>query len=296
MVGKSSYNDKYLNKLHQDILKIMDEVDRICKENNLRYYLMCGSCLGAVRHQGFIPWDDDLDIAMPRVDFDRFIELLQNDNKVLNNSFYLRWVTTEKYYNHSFAKVCLKDTLFQEDDGVASQKAGIFIDIFPLDYCDAYNHGKERKNYLIKILGYCLLYKGSEHTNVNSIKTWLIKIVASLFSNRTIYKWISCIIEPRNVNQANYQVIYATPYPIRKMIFPKMWHGDGKKLLFEGRYYSCPFEAEAYLNQIYGKDFMQLPPENKRKSHYPIRVVFSDGEEMLFERTRNKINYSDFID
>lgn len=128
-------NTKYLNKLHQDILTIMDEVDHICGENNLRYYLMCGSCLGAVRHNGFIPWDDDLDIAMPRTDFNRLLELISN-KKVLGDNFYLRWVTTDKYYNHAFAKICLKGTKFQESEGLSAQNAGIFVDVFPLDSCE----------------------------------------------------------------------------------------------------------------------------------------------------------------
>lgn len=79
------------------------------------------------------------------------------------------------------------------------------------------------------------------------------------------------------------------------MVFPKEWHGAGKRMLFEGRYYVCPSETELYLEQIYGKSWMQIPPENKRKTHYPIRVIFSDGEEMLFERPESKIKHTDLL-
>lgn len=126
----------------------MDEVDRICHKYHLQYYLMCGSCLGAVRHQGFIPWDDDLDVAMPRNDFNRLISLIK-ENSVLDERFYLRWVDTERYYNQDFAKVCLKGTVFQTNMGKADQRAGIFVDIFPLDPSEQYSLMlKKRANYI----------------------------------------------------------------------------------------------------------------------------------------------------
>lgn len=292
-------DERYLKKLHQDILTIMDEVDRICKENNLRYYLMCGSCLGAVRHKGFIPWDDDLDIAMPRKDFKRFIELCSNsieEKKVLSEKFYLRWVTTERYYNHAFAKVCLKGTFFQEDFGPASKNAGIFVDIFPLDPCKAYSNKQERKNHLAKIVGYFLSYKGADKDKERGLKSIVFKIVTTIFSNRFLLRIMLCIIRPLDERGSEFQAIYATPYPIRNMLFPKKWHGEGKEMLFEGRKYIVPFEADSYLNQIYGSDYMQLPPANKRKTHYPLRVVFSNGEEMLFEKVNEKVNYMDLIE
>lgn len=297
MENKASDNDKYLNKLHRDILTIMDEIDRICKENKLRYYLMCGSCLGAVRHHGFIPWDDDLDIAMPRKDFDKFIALFSKSEKdVMSEKLYIRWVTTENYYNHAFAKVCLKGTLFQEDCGKASRNAGIFVDIFPLDFCAAYNKLQERKNRLAKLFGYCLSYKGAENRKETWYKTWAFKVITAFFSNRAIHRMMLLVTRPQDERMSDYQAFYATPYPIRNMLFPKEWHGEGKEMLFEGRRYIVPFEAESYLQQIYGKDYMQIPPANKRKTHYPLRVIFSDGEEMIFERVIERVSYSDLIE
>ena len=102
------------------------------------------------------------------------------------------------------------------------------------------------------------------------------------------------IIRPLE-NKSDYQAFFATPYPIRRMLFPKSWHGEGKEITFEDRIYICPSEAELYLKQIYGNDVMQLPPENKRKSHYPLRVVFSDGEEIIFEKAMEKIKYRDLL-
>jgi len=297
---KNQTNERYLNKLHHDILTIMDEVDRICRENHLRYYLMCGSCIGAVRHKGFIPWDDDMDIAMPFNDFIRFIKLITENkakNSILSDSFYLRWINTEKCYNHSFAKMCLKGTVFQESNGPSAKNAGIYVDIFPLYSCKPYGKSIEIQNRIVTFLEKCIHYKGAKHDKFDrNLKLWIKRIITNLFSNYSIYKIMLMIIRPLDENKSDYQAFFATPYPMRRMLFPKDWHGDGKFMLFEGREYICPIKADSYLKQIYGEDVMQLPPENKRKSHYPLRVVFSDGEEMYFERPTNKIKYRDLIE
>ncbi len=104
------------------------------------------------------------------------------------------------------------------------------------------------------------------------------------------------VIRPLGESKSDYQAFFATPYAIRRMLFPKNWHGDGIEMLFDGRNYICPCEADKYLKQIYGEDVMQLPPENKRKSHYPLRVVFSDGEEISFASPPEKIKYRDLLD
>lgn len=294
----NNINEKYLKKLHHDILLIMDEVDRICRENRIHYYLMCGTCIGAMRHKGFIPWDDDLDIAMPFEDFNRFIALIlgnKTQKSVLSETFYLRWVTTEKNYHHSFAKICLKGTVFQESMGPASKKAGIYVDVFPLYSCKSYGKIIEIKNRIALFLESCLRYKGiSQNKTTWSLTYMLTIIISTLFPNRIIYKIMLMIIRPLE-NKSDYQAFFATPYPIHRMLFPKSWHGEGKEITFEDRIYICPSEAELYLKQIYGNDVMQLPPENKRKSHNPLRVVFSDGEEIIFEKAMEKIKYRDLL-
>ena len=156
----------YLKKLHREILTIMDEIDRICKEYHLHYYLMCGSCLGAVRHKGFIPWDDDLDITMPRDDFNKFVSLVSGQSgkkHVLNERFYFRWITTEKDYSQDFAKVCIKGTVFKTHNGRADENAGIiYVDVFPLDSCETYSKKIQRESTIYRHFHSCLVLKGAE--------------------------------------------------------------------------------------------------------------------------------------
>ena len=148
MILNNNKNGQYLSKLHRDILLIMDEVHRICTTHHLKYYLCAGSLLGAIRHNGFIPWDDDLDIMMPRSDYEKFITL---SSSVLGDKFYLDWITTNPSYSRAFSKVCLKNTLFQENPGTNEKmntEWGIFIDIFPIDLTGEDINDISKRKYL----------------------------------------------------------------------------------------------------------------------------------------------------
>jgi len=106
-------NDSDLKKLHLVELIILDEFIRICNKFNLNYFLIGGTLLGAVRHNGFIPWDDDIDIGMPRKDFQKFLEICQSE--LYKDFYYLYLDNFEPYYYH-FIKICKKNTLFIEND------------------------------------------------------------------------------------------------------------------------------------------------------------------------------------
>lgn len=289
---------RYLNKIHNDLLILMDEVDRICKDHNLRYYLMGGSCLGAIRHKGFIPWDDDLDIAMPRKDFNKLVALASKDKNgfsMLSDHLYLRWISSEKFYNQDFAKICRKGTVFKENNGKAAQNAGIFIDVFPLDACGPYSRAIERRSTLYNFLHGCLFLKGAEKSQMDwKFRHWFRNSIVLMFSNKTIYKIMLWIINLHKT-KSEFNAFFSSPYPIKRQVFPKDWHGEGKRALFEGRFYICPDEPEKLMRIVFGDNYMELPPLEKRKTHYPIRVVFIDGEEMLFEKPKKKIQYKDIL-
>lgn len=120
-----------LQDLHKVEIEILDEIDRICRKNNINYCLVGGTLLGAVRHGGFIPWDDDLDVAMPRNDYEKFIDVCKNE---LSDDFYLHSIETDKTYWLPFIKIRKKYTIFEEKNiaGLGC-KTGIYVDIFPLD-------------------------------------------------------------------------------------------------------------------------------------------------------------------
>ena len=105
------YDKETLTKVHEIELELLNEFVRICDKHNLTYFLVGGTLLGAVRHSGFIPWDDDIDVGMPRVDYDKFINIAKNE---LKNDYLLDSVETDKNYFLPFAKILKRNTLFIE--------------------------------------------------------------------------------------------------------------------------------------------------------------------------------------
>lgn len=137
----ADYDPAVLRRLQLTILDILKDIDSICKENNIEYYIAYGTALGAVRHGGFIPWDDDIDICMTREAYDRFLEVMPN---AMPEKYDLLDIKNTNKYSMCFAKVSKKGTKFKEKVGTAEgYEQGIFVDVFPLDY--APDDEKERK-------------------------------------------------------------------------------------------------------------------------------------------------------
>lgn len=281
----------YLKKLHENLLIIMDEIDRICTKNGIRYYLGGGSLIGAIRHHGFIPWDDDMDINMPYADFMRFIDIAPYE---LGDKFYFRWITTEKHYIHDFAKVAMKGTLFQERYSTDMEHSGIFVDIFPIYPSSGYKKKFERKKRITKFLHGCLFAKGVD---------WKIKgprdlpriVLSNLLSSKQIYELMLAVINPLKEEVATHYACYPSLYPIISQVCPIEWCGEGIRLPFEDREYICPSAPQKKLALEYGVNYMQLPPLEKRKIHYPLKVTFADGQSIVFQRCEHEVSYEDVL-
>ena len=125
---------EYLEKTHNLLKEILDFVCDLCDKNGFTYFLTSGTALGARRHKGFIPWDDDVDISMPRNDFEKLLQYMQEHKKECE-PYHLQYVHNEKNYFLLFAKVRKSGTLFREAivDGLYEDN-GFFIDIFPMEY------------------------------------------------------------------------------------------------------------------------------------------------------------------
>ncbi|MBO5569405.1 MAG: LicD family protein [Aeriscardovia sp.] len=284
MSKKLDEGSEYITKLHSEILVIMDSVDKICSEHNIQYYLIGGTLLGAVRHGGFIPWDDDFDICMPRVDFNRFIEIAP---QCLEAPLQLTWITTRNKYCRAFAKVSNSNTVFYEgvkyDD--SADLPGIFVDIFPLDDSYGYsNRVKRRKNIITKL-------KVIMDLKARNSATGIKKIICNMFTmkkyNKIMYYFMS---RDNNKGNTEWYTNYGSQYNARKQTIRKDLYGLGERVKFEDRFYMAPEDSEKVLTSIFGNDYMQLPPVEKRRTHYPLKVRFSDGLEMDFERPEHRVS------
>lgn len=260
-------------------LSILKEVDRICRENDISYYLSEGTLLGAIRHQGFIPWDDDIDIAMPRADYERFLAIAP---RLIDPRFEVQhWSTMPKYWS-AFAKVRLLDNslFYQPPIEHLTQHNGPYIDVFPLDSVPQLsspeqNHQKELLTRYRKALS----YKRGD-TRPKTRKTKIIRARTILMRIPTIYRKIdecySMFEHPGNafwVNLASY-------YPAARETFPIEAYGTPRYVRFEDSDFPVPAESEAILEKIYGPTYMRMPEIDSRKiKHSMVYRGVSDSEQ-----------------
>lgn len=265
----------YIDQLHDVELEIMDEIARVCDRNNLRYCITAGTLLGAVRHGGFIPWDDDADIVMPREDYIKFCSICKSE---LNPDYFMDAFYTEKNCFRLFGKVRKINTVFLQED-IGKPKCNlhneIWIDIFPLDNADLSIEKMERKKRLLGKLKNILVIK---MTKVNTKKAKII--ASSLCPTKLIQILINKIMMSGPKNSDCY-INYGSQYSIQKQTIRKDVYFPVTQIKFEDRVYAAPAQIETLLVKLYGQNYMELPPEEKRRTHKPIDLCFD-------VRNRNK--------
>lgn len=263
-----------LHQLHQVEIEILDEIVRICENNNLRYFLIGGTLLGAVRHRGFIPWDDDLDIAMPRTDYEMFEKLCKTE---LQEKYYVHSSETDKNYWLPFMKIRKHNTAFDEArlENADVSMNGIWVDIFPLDNAKKLNSfGKRIRTTIIKKnLQHFIVYKRHKrwpHPFLSKLVFVIAKPV-SIYRLRKIQDWF---MKFDNNKDCPYYINFGSKYdPIHQTIL-KTDYEPSYTLEFEGKIYSVPGNYQNILIRIYGSNYMQLPPKEKQVTHNPVRLSF----------------------
>ena len=276
---------KHLKKLQTLELEILDEVVRVCKKHRINYFLCSGTLLGAVRHGGFIPWDDDIDIAMNQVDYNKFIKIAQ---KELSERYELDCYKTNENCNFSFAKVRIKNSIYLESKenlkvGKYTQK-GIWIDIFC--YHNAYDCVEKNRTIfkkckklftLINIKLKTSYYQSSKFKK--KIYELILKLIPIKFLSNKFYSLTNSCENNKSKNMCNFggNLSLEKETIIRKEIYPL------SEINFCGKLYSAPKNCDYYLSHLYG-NFMELPPKEKRISHNPLYIKFPDGEEVIFEK------------
>lgn len=258
-------------------LDIAKEIKKICEKHQIPYFLDGGSLLGAARHKGFIPWDDDMDFGMLRTDYERFLQIAPQE---LPNTLFLQTPQTDPGYGYAFAKIRKKDSLYLERVSQNStENHGIFVDIFPYDALPD-DPKKVQKLYrkltaLKMILKMKVHYKpwaASEHINR---KRWLLylpaRFLSLFFSKESIVKQYTRIATQYNTSATTrYYAQVAESFGHWEM--KQSFFSGRVELPFENMTFSAPSDYNGFLTSGYG-DYMELPPEDKRSSTHGILKV-----------------------
>lgn len=261
----------HLQKLE---LEILIEFDKFCQNNNLKYYLAEGTLLGAVRHKGFIPWDDDIDVMMPREDYEKFLKLAI---KKFNKNYKIQCIQTEPKYWVIASKIrMLKDTGYVQNDVLKmTDNAGVYIDIFPLDYLPEIYSKEIAFNFKMIRLLRRMLWLKTGFSKKKSLRNKILKFFANFISVEKYHELIKKRMTKYNNRPHKYIVNYGSYYPLSKLIIPAHVYGEGKYLDFENYKFLVPNDYDYILTNVYG-DYMQLPPENKRKHKHTFTFKKND--------------------
>lgn len=248
-------------------LNILKEFIRICEKYSLQYYLVGGTAIGAIRHHGFIPWDDDIDVGMPRKDYNRFLLIAQQS---LPDYYFLQTFETDPEYLANFAKIRDSRTTFIESS-MKNKKInhGVYIDVFPLDY---YPEKHEKWFKFIDLLQAARLSK--EFASQASFKMRVTQFFAGI-----LFPSVKAALRKRDEHIQSVTISskitnFCGAWGDREVV-PAQLFGKGCLVTFEDIEALVPKEYDAYLRHVYG-DYMMPPPVEKQVGHHYTEIIDLD--------------------
>lgn len=260
-----------LEKLHKTELEISEEIDRICKKHKIKYFMAGGTLLGAVRHHGFIPWDDDMDIYMYRSEYEKFCAACEKELDTAR--FFWQTQDTDSNYRWTYGKMRRKDTLYIRD-GQEHLKffQGIFVDVLPFD--------KRAENLWLWSIQerFCIIWRRilwspvGAHTAEKKMLRFWYKILSIIPRDWAYSAYKKAAIHYNKSNSKKYYSFNVSwKYPYKDGI-DEEWIKETVDLPFEDCVYPAPKNYQAYLRFFYD-DYMKLPPEEKRHGNAPVSTI-----------------------
>ncbi|HPW76602.1 MAG: LicD family protein [Candidatus Omnitrophica bacterium ADurb.Bin292] len=266
-------------ELKRTQIEILKVIDRICRDHDIKYSLFYGSLLGAVRHQGIIPWDDDLDICMSREDYNRFTRIWSNVNP---QGYILQNKENSHAFSEAFTKIRKDHTCFlQKGERANAYHNGIFVDIFPIDRLP--NGKMKRFVFKLNCKLYQLFTRELVPSKINTIAGAIFSILLLCtphFCRMGLREKLLKKITKYNSNTA-LETVNITTKAFLETPFSSTMLNNYTELDFSNEKFMCYEEWDDCLTRIYG-DYMQLPPEEERVwKHHPIIIDFSHNYDEL---------------
>lgn len=259
-----------LQELKETELEILKIFDSFCKENNIRYYLSHGTLLGAIRYKKFIPWDDDVDLLIPRVDYDRMLTLFKDTER-----YRLFAPEKDSKYRYPIAKLCDMTTRKVEFDCDNGVELGVDIDLFPLDAWDNdLTQAKKEAAYIHKNMYYLGLTKLKKPQTDSFVKKLGMSLIMTLYKMRGSRYFINKIIKAsRNTAKEDSQYVGCKAWCVygEKGIIPAEAFANTVEIEFEGEMFPAPAGYDTYLTCLYG-DYLPEPPKEKQKTHHGFKA------------------------
>lgn len=259
-------NPQVIKNAQKTQLIIMDAIHELCVTHNLTYYLIGGTALGAVRHKGFIPWDVDIDIAMPRKDYELFIN--KYSRELAPNIECKNYKNTKGYLSPHAVAVLVNSKLVLRDDILNNIDRQVYIDIMPLDNVPKSSLAQQFQARAIKFIKYLKKIKDAKCFATNSKAVVLIKKTRALllypFSLNYLNKIMDKVMRLSENRETGYLCSMASHFSYQKQMFEKEIYGTPQEVSFEGRSYFAPEQLDYYLKRLYG-DYMKLPSKESQE-------------------------------
>ncbi|MBR0139217.1 MAG: LicD family protein [Firmicutes bacterium] len=262
-----------LEDYRKTITGVLVKIDEICRGNGIKYFLFAGTLLGAVRHRGFIPWDDDIDICLLREDYDRLAALIQGSDCGLN---FIR-IEENKDTVYPYGKICDTSTILMEDNLRLVRGYGAFVDVFPFDFVpdSAEEREKLRKKQLLR-------WKLIQHSSrlrvirTDDRKRNLMRygafVLGHMYDTRKLVERMNDECKALNENRTNtVGLVWDKSYPLEEYL-------ETSEVEFEGHRFLAPKDPDIDLTIKFG-DYMTLPPEKGRVLKHSLKCYANDGAE-----------------
>lgn len=274
---------KDIRILQEEELKVMKIIKKICEKENLSYFMIGGTLLGAIRHGGFIPWDDDIDIAMPRRDYEKFIEV---SPKYLPSNIFIQNFRTDEEYRYYITRILNKNVLVEEKrfSGADTPQAYAAVDIFPID--GSPNNKVLRKIHYLRIMirrfliSLCYRDTIDKERKRSKIENFFLNILIRIpfeiiLDPKKIKENLDSILKKYSMEDSLWSGTIMGAYRVKEMV-PTSMFGKAKMYKFEDSTFYGPELTDEYLKHMYG-DYMKIPPIEQQKTHYTNIIIVDNN-------------------